>query len=93
MLRRLTILTVSLALLVGVLSCTSFPTTANDVPRITVEELKAELDAGTVTIVDVRSLNSYEALHLPEAVSIPEAEVKNRAGELPKDGLIVTYCT
>ena len=93
MLRRLTILMVFLALLVGVLSCTSIPKTDDDVPRITAEELKVELDAGTVTIVDVRSLNSYEVLHLPEALSIPEAEVRSRTGELPKDGLIVTYCT
>ncbi len=93
MLRRLATLTAFLALLVGVAACTSIPETADDIPRITVEELKTELDRGPVTVIDVRGASSYETSHLRGALSIPEAEVKSRVGELPRDGLIVTYCT
>ncbi len=69
------------------------PQTVDDIPRITAEELKAERDKGTVTVIDVRGAKSYAAAQMPGAVNIPEAEVRSRAGELSRDGLIVTYCT
>ncbi len=105
MLRRLATLTVFLALLGGVVACTSAsdgtdqpaapltPETVGEIPRITVEELKAELDKGSVTVIDVREATFYEASHLPRALHIPELEVASRAAELPGDKLIVTYCT
>ncbi len=93
MLRRLATLTVFLALMVGVLACTSIPETVDEIPRITVEELKAELDKGSVTVIDTRGTMSYEILHMPGALDIPEQDIRSRVGELPRDGLIVTYCT
>ncbi|MEE8353263.1 MAG: rhodanese-like domain-containing protein [Dehalococcoidales bacterium] len=93
MLRSLSTLTVFLALLVGVLACTSIPETADDIPRITPEELKAELDKGSVTVIDVRGATFYEASHVPGALNIPELEIKSRVAELLRDRLIVTYCT
>ncbi len=104
MLRSLVTLSVFLALLAGVVACASAsdgtapaapltPQTVAEVPRITVEELKAELDKGSVTVVDVRGASSYEASHVPGALHIPELEAKSRAAELPRDRLIVTYCT
>ncbi len=93
MLRSLSTLTVFLALLVGVLACTSIPETVDDIPRITPEELKAELDKGSVTVIDVRGATFYEASHVPGALNIPELEIKSRVAELLRDRLIVTYCT
>lgn len=93
MLRSLSTLTVFLALLVGVLACTSIPETVDDIPRITPEELKAELDKGSVTVIDVRGATFYEASHVPGALNIPELEIKSRVAELLRDQLIVTYCT
>ncbi len=63
------------------------------IPRITVDELAGRLAAGeTIIVVDVRSQASYEQQHIAGAISMPEAQVPARAGELPLDRLIVFYC-
>jgi len=64
-----------------------------DVVRISVEETKARLDAGTAVILDVRSLDDFETLHMANAVSIPLTELPDRYTELPQDAEILTYCT
>ena len=63
------------------------------VPRVSVEELSKALKEGRAVIVDVRPAEAFEEEHIAGAVSIPEEEVKERAGELPKDKLVVAYCT
>jgi rhodanese-related sulfurtransferase len=42
--------------------------------------------------VDVRPAEAFEEEHIAGAVSMPEEEVRGRAGELPKDKLVVAYC-
>jgi hypothetical protein len=75
-------------------SAPSAVSTAADVPRMRVKELQALLDAGEeVTVVDARSLASYEARHIAGAISMPLLEVDKRHPELPKDAKIVFYCT
>lgn len=69
------------------------PAPADGVRRVTVEELRAALDKGTAIVVDVRGQDSYKAGHIKGAVWIPESEIANRTKELPKDKLIVTYCS
>ena len=64
-----------------------------DVPRIGIAEAKAKYDAGAAIFVDVRSLEEYQARHIPNAVSLPTEELAARIGELPKDAEIITYCT
>lgn len=61
--------------------------------RITVPELKAKLAAGQAVIVDVRPADQYAASHIEGAINIPLGELATRAGELPKDKFIATYCT
>ncbi len=69
-------------------------TTAEEVPRITVEDLKARLDAGeNVVVVDARSRESFDSGHIAGAVSIPVSEVSERYTELPRAAEIVLYCT
>lgn len=68
-------------------------TDADGVRRITVEELRAALDKGTAVAVDVRSVEQYKAGHIKGALSVPTAEIAARAKDLPKDKLIVTYCS
>jgi len=63
------------------------------VRRVTVEELRAALDKGTAIVVDVRGESSYKAGHIKGSLWIPETEIAGRAKELPKDKLIVTYCS
>ena len=62
------------------------------IPRVTVAELAAALKEGRAVALDVRPAEAFEEEHIPGAVSIPEEEVAARAGELPKDKLVVAYC-
>jgi rhodanese-related sulfurtransferase len=72
----------------------SIPTTRSEVPRIKPQELKEKLDASEdVIVVDARSRESYDSLHIPGALSIPLPEIEERHGELPQEGEIVPYCT
>jgi 3-mercaptopyruvate sulfurtransferase SseA len=69
------------------------PTPADGVRRVTVEELRAALEKGTAIVVDVRVAESYKAGHIKGALWIPGNEIASRTKELPKDKLIVTYCS
>ena len=69
---------------------------ADNVPRITVQELKAKMDKGEdLVIVDVRTGDDYERskIKIKGAVRIPIVKIEERYGELPKDKQIITYCT
>jgi 3-mercaptopyruvate sulfurtransferase SseA len=61
--------------------------------RVTIAELEAMMKDGKVMVVDVRSQDSYDAGHIPGAKLIPSGEILNHLKELPKDKLIVTYCS
>jgi 3-mercaptopyruvate sulfurtransferase SseA len=69
------------------------PTPADGVRRVSIEELRSALEKGTAIVVDVRGEDQYKAGHIKGAVWIPENEIANRTKELPKDKLIVTYCS
>jgi 3-mercaptopyruvate sulfurtransferase SseA len=69
------------------------PTPTDGVRRVTIEELRAALEKGTALVVDVRSADQYKAGHIKGAVWIPGNEIAARTKELPKDKLIVTYCS
>jgi rhodanese-related sulfurtransferase len=45
-----------------------------------------------VIVLDVRPREEYEAGHIPGAVSIPLADLKERMAGLPRDSEIVAYC-
>ncbi|MGQ9919579.1 MAG: rhodanese-like domain-containing protein [Bryobacteraceae bacterium] len=65
-----------------------------EIPRIQTQELWERLQAGeTIVVVDVRSSKEYEQEHIAGAVSLPLDELSRRAAELPRDRLIVFYCT
>jgi 3-mercaptopyruvate sulfurtransferase SseA len=66
---------------------------ADGVRRVTVSELQDLLAKGQAVVVDVRTQVSFEQAHIKGAKLIPTNEVANRAGELPRDKTIVTYCS
>ena len=66
---------------------------ADGVRRITVAELKQALDAHQAVVVDVRNETAFKAGHIHGAQLIPSAEIDKHVNELPKDKLIVTYCS
>ena len=59
------------------------------------DELKASIDAGTVTVVDALGGDYYASQHLPGAVALAPGQVDALASSvLPdRDATIVTYCT
>ena len=63
------------------------------VRRVTTAELKDLLDRNEVVVIDVRNEASYNAGHIRGAKLIPEAEIANHLDGLPKNKLIVTYCS
>ncbi|HYJ46699.1 MAG TPA: rhodanese-like domain-containing protein [Pyrinomonadaceae bacterium] len=63
------------------------------VRRITPEEARKALDAGQAIIIDVRDETSYKAGHAKGARWIPVNDIASRASELPRDKMIITYCS
>ncbi len=66
---------------------------ADGVRRVTVAELKDMLARNEALVVDVRNQASYNIGHIRGAKLIPEAEVVDHLDELPRNKLIVTYCS
>ncbi|MEQ4724172.1 rhodanese-like domain-containing protein [Nonomuraea sp. B19D2] len=62
---------------------------------ITRNELKAAIDAGTVTVVDTLGGEYYAKQHLPGAIALIRDDVDNLAATLlpDLDAAIVTYCS
>jgi len=55
-------------------------------------ELLQRLVDDNIILLDVRPVEEYAAGHLPEALSIPVAELEARLPELPQDKEIIAYC-
>lgn len=68
-------------------------TPADGVRRVTVVELKDLLAKDEAVVIDVRNEEAYKAGHIRGAKLIPVADTLNHINELPKDKLIVTYCS
>ncbi len=76
------------------LAAPSFGYGPQDVPRITVQELKARLDSGEeMVIVDVRSAGSYNSsrVKIKGAIRISPDEIAKRAGEIPMGKELILY--
>jgi rhodanese-related sulfurtransferase len=64
-------------------------------PLITLDELRREMAAQHVTVVETLGPLYFDDSHLPGAVNIPHTEVAELAPALlpDKDAAIVTYCS
>jgi Rhodanese-like domain len=69
------------------------PPASDGVRRVTVPELRDLLARNEAVVIDVRNQASFDAGHVRGAKLIPEAEIANHLDELPKNKLIVTYCS
>jgi 3-mercaptopyruvate sulfurtransferase SseA len=65
----------------------------SEVPRVSLEEALTAYQDGSAVFVDVRAASSYEASHIPGALSLPVAEIETRFNELDPNHWIITYCT
>jgi rhodanese-related sulfurtransferase len=61
--------------------------------RVTIDEMEALVKDDKAVIIDVRSQDSYDAGHIPGAKLIPAFDILNHLKELPRDKLIITYCS
>ena len=66
---------------------------SDGVKRITTVELRDAVAKGTVVIVDVRGASVYQQNHIKDSISIPLEQMETRLQELPRDKMIVTYCS
>ena len=68
---------------------------SQDIPRISIQELKQMMDSGKpVTIIDAQPRSVYEEGHIKGAISLPwksHLELED-VWSLPNDIPIVTYC-
>ena len=59
---------------------------------ISVDELKALLDRGTrADIIDVRTWDAFQEMHITGARSMPLRAIEGRAREISKTSLVVFY--
>jgi len=61
-------------------------------PRISRDEARKLVKAGKAVFIDVRSTATYEAGHLPGALSFPGSQLVNRLKDLPLGKKLITYC-
>ncbi len=67
--------------------------TSGEAARISVTELRERLDKGTAVAVDVRGAGQHNNGYIKGGLWIPSDEIAARAAELPRDKMIVTYCS
>ncbi len=92
MLRSLLLLS-SFVLLVPVLEAQIGARPGDLTPHVLAAEVKSAFDRNDAVILDVRGDVPYEIEHIEGAISIPLGLIEARAAELPKEKLIVAYCT
>lgn len=55
-------------------------------------ELEKMLEEKKVKLLDVRRKEDFDEGHIPEAISMPKEEIKDRLTELSKSDVHVVYC-
>jgi len=56
------------------------------------EELAADLESGSLVVLDVRPRAEYEAGHIPNAVSIDPMRLYDQIRKVPRGAKVVAYC-
>jgi 3-mercaptopyruvate sulfurtransferase SseA len=69
------------------------PVPSDNARRINVTEMYDLWQKGKILVVDTRTDPAYKESHIKGAILIPAGDVASKIGELPKDKMIVTYCT
>jgi rhodanese-related sulfurtransferase len=64
-----------------------------NVPRISIDDVKALMAKKQVVLIDVRDPMSFAEGHMPGAINVPFDHIPNYAEEWKKEKrLLVTYC-
>jgi 3-mercaptopyruvate sulfurtransferase SseA len=78
---------------VPILSATPTEVAITDIQRVSLVDAKAAFDQKTAVFVDVRDAQTYANRHIPNALSIPLADILTNLSELKKSDWIITVCT
>lgn len=66
---------------------------AADADRIEAAAAREMVEKGQAMVIDVRTKDAYDAGHIEGSISVPLAEIDAHLAQLPKDKMIVAYCT
>lgn len=69
------------------------PPPADNARRITATELHTAWEKKEVLIIDTRPEAAYKDEHIKGSISMPTGTVLARVDELPRNKMIVAYCT
>jgi hydroxyacylglutathione hydrolase len=77
----------------GMLAWSSAGLPTEHVPQLSPPEFHQEVASNSsIIVVDARSRQEFEAMHIPGAKNIPAPEMRTRHAELPKDKTIAVIC-
>jgi 3-mercaptopyruvate sulfurtransferase SseA len=66
---------------------------ADGARRVTADEMVEMVKNNQAVVIDVRNQAMYDIGHIPGSKLIPAGEILNHINELPRDKMIVTYCS
>ena len=89
--RNLILLMIAVAIFAGLLACNSNETLLSR--RISVEELHKLWEKNDVLVIDTRPEPAYKQEHIKGSISVPAGTLAQKYEELPRDKMIVAYCT
>jgi hypothetical protein len=69
------------------------PPPSDNAKRITADEAYELYKKGDVVVVDTRSEMPFKESRIKGAILIPAGEILSKIDELPRDKMIITYCT
>ncbi len=92
--RRWSLVVLALVMSVTVVALSAAVATAQEVPRVTKEELKAMLDSPDLVLIDMRIGKDWTAsdLKIKGAVREDPEEAEALTEKYPKDKTLVLYC-
>lgn len=64
-----------------------------DVPRISVEDAKKDVDAGIAVIVDARPEFAFKHERIADSLNVVWGSSEEAYGVLPKDKKVIVYCS
>jgi 3-mercaptopyruvate sulfurtransferase SseA len=66
---------------------------ADGARRVTADEMETMVKNRQAVVIDVRNQASYDLGHIPGSRLIPAGDILNHLNELPRDKMIITYCS
>lgn len=56
------------------------------------EQAKNMIESGNINLIDVRTKNEFDFMHIKNAINIPVDEIKQRVTEIDNGNNIMVYC-